>query len=57
MESYRAIDAWNETPVMGKAGFDRLQSVMTEAGELTKTADFDKVVNNTFAEAAVKNAP
>lgn len=57
VESYRAIDAWNETPVMGKAGFDRLQSVMTEAGELTKTADFDKVVNNTFAETAVKNAP
>ncbi len=53
VESYRAIDAWNTTPVMGKSGFDRLQSVMTEAGELTKTADFDKVVNNTFAEKAI----
>ena len=53
VESYRAIDAWNTTPVMGKAGFDRLQSVMTEAGELAKTADFDKVVNNTFAEKAI----
>ncbi len=56
VESYRAIDAWNETPVMGKEGFDRLQSVMTEAGELTKTADYDKVVNNTFAQNAIKNA-
>ena len=55
VESYRAIDAWNTTPVMGKEGFDRLQSVMTEAGELTKTADYDKVVNNTFAESAIKN--
>ena len=53
VESYRTIDAWNTTPVMGKAGFDRLQSVMTEAGELAKTADFDKVVNNTFAEKAI----
>lgn len=53
VESYRAIDAWNTTPVMGKSGFDRLQSVMTEAGELKKTADFDKVVNNTFAEKAI----
>ncbi len=56
VESYQSIDAWNETPVMGKAGFDRLQSVMTEAGELTKAADYDKVVNNTFAEKAIKNA-
>ena len=53
VESYQRIDAWNNTPIMGKDGFDRLQSVMTEAGELTKAADYSKVVNNTFAEAAV----
>ncbi len=53
VKSYQSIDAWNTTPVMGKAGFDRLQSVMTEAGELAKTADYDKVVNNTFAEQAI----
>ncbi len=55
VKSYQSIDAWNTTPVMGKAGFDRLQSVMTEAGELAKTADYDKVVNNTFAEKAIEN--
>jgi hypothetical protein len=27
---------------------------MTEAGELAKKAPYDKVVNNTFAEEAVK---
>ncbi len=54
VESYQRIDAWNITPVMGKDGFDRLQSVMTEAGELTKTADYSKVVNNTFAKKAVE---
>lgn len=48
--SYRAIDAWNTDPVMSEESFNRLQTVMTQAGELTKTADFDKVVNNTFAE-------
>lgn len=48
--SYRAIDAWNTDPFMTEESFNRLQSVMTEAGELSKTADFDKVVNNTFAE-------
>ena len=48
--SYRAIDAWNTDPVMTEESFQRLQTVMTEAGELSKPADFDKVVNNTFAE-------
>lgn len=55
VESYQSIDAWNTDPVMGKAGFDRLQTIMTEAGELKKTADYDKVVNNTFAEQAIKD--
>ena len=50
--SYRAIDAWNTDPVMSEESFNRLQTVMTEAGELTKTADYDKVVNNTFAKKA-----
>ena len=50
--SYRAIDAWNTDPVMSEESFNRLQTVMTEAGELTKTADYDKVVNNTFANKA-----
>ena len=54
VESYRSIDAWNDTPVMTEDSFNRLQTVMTEAGELTKTADYSQVVNNTFAETAVK---
>ena len=50
--SYRGIDAWNTDPVMSEESFQRLQTVMTEAGELTKPADFSQVVNNTFAEKA-----
>jgi NitT/TauT family transport system substrate-binding protein len=53
VESYQTIDAWNTTPVMGKEGFDRLQDVMVQAGELTKSADYNKIVNNTFAEKAI----
>lgn len=53
--SYRAIDAWNTDPVMSEDSFNRLQTVMTQAGELTKTADYDKVVNNTFAEQVKKD--
>ena len=50
--AYRAIDAWNTDPVMSEESFQRLQRVMTEAGELAKPADYGQVVNNTFAEKA-----
>ena len=50
--SYRAIGAWNTDPVMSEESFNRLQTVMTQAGELKQTADFAAVVNNTFAEKA-----
>ena len=50
--SYRAIDAWNTDPVLSEESFQRLQTVMTEAGELEQTADYHHVVNNTFAEQA-----
>ena len=54
VESYRSIDAWNTDPVMSEESFNRLQSVMTEAGELTQIADYGKVVNNTFAQEAMQ---
>ncbi len=53
VESYRKIDAWCDTPVMSEKSFGLLQQVMQEAGELEKVAPFDKVVNNSFAKAAV----
>ena len=55
VKRYKDIDAWNKTPVMTKDSFNRLQDVIEEAGELTKRAEFDKLVNNTFAEKSVKN--
>ena len=54
MQKYKDIEAWNETPYLTEEAFDRLQTVMTEAGELTKKAPYDKVVNNTYANKAVK---
>lgn len=55
VQRYKDIDAWNKTPVMTKDSFNRLQDVIEEAGELTKRVEFDKLVNNTFAEKSVKN--
>ena len=49
---HRQIDAWNSTPVMEKAALERLETVMTEAGELTREqwVDFDALVDNTYAK-------
>ncbi len=52
-QSYIDIDAWCGTPVMTETAFNRLQQVIKEAGELTKTAPFADVVNNTYANAAI----
>jgi len=54
IQRYIDIDAWNDTPVMTNESFELLQTVMTEAGELSKKAPYDKVVNNKYAENAIK---
>lgn len=50
VQTYKDIDAWNETPELKEESFERLQEVMTQAGELTKKVPFEKIVNNKFAE-------
>ena len=53
-QRYKDIDAWNKTPVMTEEAFNKLQDVIEEAGELEKRADYEKVVNNKYAEEAIK---
>ncbi len=52
---HRQIDAWNTVPMMQQSALERLEAVMTEAGELQKSdwVDFEQLVDNSFAEAAV----
>lgn len=47
---YKEIGAWKTEPSMTEDSFNRLQEVMTLAGELKQTAPYDKLVNNSFAE-------
>ena len=51
---HREIDAWNRTPVMEQQALERLETVMTQAGELTpdQWVDFDRLVDNRFAQKA-----
>ena len=54
IQSYKDIDAWNDTPVLTQENFERLEEVMMEAGELDEKVPYEKIVNNTYAENAIK---
>ena len=54
IQRYKDIDAWNETPVLEQDAFDRLQTVMQEAGELTEKAPYEVIVNNSFAKKVIE---
>ncbi|PKK95759.1 MAG: hypothetical protein CVV59_02085 [Tenericutes bacterium HGW-Tenericutes-4] len=47
--SYKSIDAWCNTPVMNEEAFNRLQTIMQNAGELTTPVEFSLIVDNTIA--------
>jgi len=52
---YKEGDVWCENPVMKEESLNLLQDVMDMAGELKQRVPFDKLVNNEFAEEAIKN--
>lgn len=54
IQNYKDIDAWNDIPVLKEESFNLLQDVMTSAGELQKKAPYDKIVNNEYANEAIK---
>ena len=54
IQNYKDIDAWNDTPILKEEAFNRLQEVMTMAGELKETAPYEKIVNNKYSIEAVK---
>ncbi len=54
IQTYKDIDAWNETPVLEEESFNRLQEVMTLAGELENQAPYEKIVNNIYAHKSIE---
>ena len=54
IQSYKDINAWSTNPILTEESFNRLQDVMEEAGELAKRADYSAVINNKYAEEAMK---
>ncbi len=50
VNSYRNIDAWKTNLQATSQSFDRLQAIMKNAGELTNTVPFEKIVDNSLAK-------
>lgn len=53
-KSYRATDSWTQDPVMTEDSFTRLQDIIEGAGELTARVALPDLVDNSFAEAVMK---
>lgn len=49
VEKYLQIDAWSSSPAMSKDSYNRLLSVLKNAGTITKDVEFSKVVDNSLA--------
>ena len=49
VESYLEIDAWASSPAMTKDSFNRLLSVLKNAGTISSDVEFSKVVDNSIA--------
>ncbi len=55
VKRYRAINAWANTPVFNKEGYERLLDIMQEAGELDKRVNFDIIVDTSIAKKVANN--
>ncbi|MEG2174206.1 MAG: ABC transporter substrate-binding protein [Oscillospiraceae bacterium] len=52
-QRHKDIDAFMTNPILRKDSFDRLQTVMEQAGQLKQRADYAKLVDTSFAQKAV----
>lgn len=52
VKNYKAIDAWNTSPATEKSHFEQLLKIISSSGIDTKNADFETLVDNSFAEKA-----
>lgn len=50
---YKALGIWNETPVLPRAGYDRLRDGLVSGGFVSPGAAFETAVDNALADAVV----
>jgi NitT/TauT family transport system substrate-binding protein len=54
VERYKAQETWKENPVFDKEGFELIQDIMQDGGELDRRVDFDTLIDNSFAKKAME---
>lgn len=54
VKRYRSIDAWKTNPKLEEKDFELLQTIIEEAGELDTKVPYAEVVNNKYAQEAIK---
>lgn len=54
LNRYKTIDVWSTSPYISEEGFELLQTIIQDAGELKQKAPYDKIINNNFANEAIK---
>lgn len=52
---YRSINGWCSNPIFSEKGFDRLQDIIIEAGELDAKVNFNDIVDLTIAKKVVND--
>lgn len=50
VDRYKGIDSWYDTTFISKENFNHVQDIMESAGELSKRAPYDKLVNTSFSQ-------
>ena len=54
IERYKAQDTWKNDPAFSEEGFQLLQEIMMEGGELSELVPFEDLVDTTYAEKVIK---
>lgn len=49
IQNYKTYDMWMSTPITSVEGFERIQSIMKNAGELDVSVSYDAIVDNRVA--------
>lgn len=49
VQTYKRIDAWMSAPAMEESAYNRLIAIMQNAGELENAVEFNRVVDNSYA--------
>ncbi len=53
VQRYKDIGAYSDTPVMSEENFNRLLTILSNAGELSGDVPFEAIIDNSFAKTAV----